>query len=235
MNTLLKTTAVAIALMLAGGAQAGVVTNSTDLISEAGHAQINDWLGKNVDLTRIFTKQAGDDSYDWHAAVDNKGSTITIMEIINGNDTRLIGGFNIYDWNATSAWLRSASTDNFLFNLTSGDIYRKNTSTNFQTYNLGQYGAAFGAGVDLIINNDLSSGYANIGNSYGDSSLTGTSTYQEKFTGTFNSWVVGKYETFTLSDAAGFGDKDLAAEDVSTPLAFASLGLIGLMGFRRKA
>jgi hypothetical protein len=244
MNTLLRLTAAAIGLVLAGGAQAGIITNDTDILSGAGHEQLSTWLGQDVDLTRIFAKGVdGTTGTQWHAAVDNKGATITVMEIFNGSERMIIGGFNEFAWVASNGYTYSPSTKNFLFNLSTGVEYQKNTSNTFQTYNHGDYGATFGAGFDLYVNGSLSDGYANIGVSYGDISRFSTTEYRNEFAGSYRSWTIGAYETFTLSGSTGnFGSGATALVDesgseivdASAPLALASLGLFGLMGFRRK-
>jgi hypothetical protein len=244
MNTLLKLTAAAIGLLLAGGAQAGIITNDTDILSGAGHEQLSTWLGQDVDLTRIFAKGVnGSDSYAWHSAVDNKGATITVMEIFNGSERTIIGGFNEFSWVSSGGYIKYPSTNNFLFNLTTGIEYQKNTGITAQTYNVGEYGATFGGGYDLHVKASLSGGWANIGHSYGDSSRYGTA-YQNEFAGSYSSWTIGAYETFTLSGSTGnFGSGATALVDesgleivnASAPLALASLGLFGLIGFRRSA
>jgi hypothetical protein len=245
MNSLLKLTAAAIGLVLAGGAQAGIITNDTDILSGAGHEQLSTWLGQDVDLTRIFAKGIdGVDGYAWHSAVDNKGATITVMEIFNGSERTIIGGYNQFSWLSSRLYTNSPSTNNFLFNLTTGIGYQKNTNNIAQTINAGAYGATFGSGYDLYINSALSGGYTKIGNSYGDRSRYNTSAYQNEFAGSFNNWTIGAYETFTLSGSTGnFGsgatalvdENGLEIVDASAPLALASLGLFGLMGFRRKS
>jgi hypothetical protein len=244
MNTLLKLTAAAIGLVLAGGAQAGIITNDTDILSGAGHEQLSTWLGQDVDLTRIFAKGVdGNDSYAWHAAVDNKGATFTVMEIFNGSERIIIGAFNENDWLSNMDYTTSTNQNNFLFNLTSGIKYQKNTINHYQTYNSASYGASFGNGHDLHVNGSLSGGYANLGYSYGDNSRYGAA-YQNEFVGSYSSWTIGAYETFTLSGSTGnFGSGATASVDesgseivnASAPLALASLAMFGLMGFRRKS
>jgi hypothetical protein len=244
MKTLLKLTAAAIGLVLAGSSQAGIITNDTEILSGAGHEQLSTWLGQDVDLTRIFAKGInGTTGTQWHKAVDNKGSTITVMEIFNGSQRTIIGGFNEFAWVTSNVYIFSPSTKSFLFNLSTGVEYRKNTSDKFQIYTRGDYGATFGAGHDLQVNGSLNDGYANIGVSYGDISRYSTTAYRNEFAGSYNSWTIGAYETFTLSSSTGnFGtgataavdESGLEIVDASAPLALASLGLFGLMAFRRK-
>jgi hypothetical protein len=245
MKTLLKLTAAAIGLVLAGSAQAGIITNDTDILSGAGHEQLSTWLGQDVDLTRIFAKGVdGTTGAQWHATVNNKGATFTVMEIFNGSERMIIGGFNENDWLSNTSWTQSSSTNNFLFNLTTGIEYQKNTDSATQTYNKGDYGATFGGGHDLHVNGSLSGGYTSLGYAYGDHNRAGTAEYQNEFAGSFSAWTIGSYETFTLSGSTGnFGSGATASVDesgsevvdASAPLALASLGMFGLMGFRRKS
>lgn len=238
-----------IASSFAFSAHAGIVTNDTDLLTGTGHAQLAEWLGEDVDLTRIFAKGVGDNSYDWHAAVDYQGRTFTVMEIFDNttNQRRVIGGYNDESWTSMNSWGSSANA--FLFNLSSGSLYEKNaryTNGALATYNYAKYGATFGGGHDLQVNAQLTAGYAYIGHTYGDMSRAGESSYQEEFTGGFNDWKIGAYETFTLSASTGrfgFGANALLTEsgeiyeapsDVPVPFALAGLSLLGLGFARRK-
>ena len=93
--TMLKKAILPLALMMvSGAASAGVVTNDTALLSGSDHAQLSEWLGSDFDLTRIFAKEDGDNSQDWHVAVDGQGATFTVMELFDNdtNERRVIGG-----------------------------------------------------------------------------------------------------------------------------------------------
>jgi hypothetical protein len=247
-----KKTALFVSLLLAANvATAGMVTNDTELLSAAGHEQISTWLGEDVDLTRIFEKGIdGTSGYDWHAAVDNQGRTFTIMEVFNGLDRRIIGGYNEYSWKSDNTIIRSFTTDNFLFNLTSNTQYQKNNSDNKSVFNYAPYNFSFGTG-DLFIYSDMSGGRADIGESYGDKSKANSSTrrndYAIDFAGSYDSWTIGKYETFTLSASTGdFGTGSVAeinelgktVSNVPVTFAMGSLAMFGL-GFgasrRRKS
>ena len=235
-----------IASSFALNANAGIVTNATDILTGTGHAQLSEWLGEDVDLTRIFAKGVdGDDSYAWHAAVDNQGATFTVMELFDKdtNERRVIGGYNSNNWLSKSRYLDSKTA--FLFNLTDGLVFEKNdrySNGSFATYNHQTHGSTFGAGNDLYVNTSLSGGYAQIGHTYGDTSQYAQSSYQEEFTGSYNNWTIGAYETFTLSDSTGsFGSGANAVltesglpNDVPVPFALAGLSLLGLGFARRK-
>lgn len=227
-----------LALILASGAaNAGVVTNDTDILTGDDHAQLSEWLGSDFDLTRIFAKGVdGDTALDWHDSVDNKGATFTVMEVFdNDTDERLvIGGYNATSWTSIVGWGNGSGS--FLFNLSSDLQYEQNArqhSGMSTTYNHGNLGVLFGTGHDLRVNGDLSTGYTNIGATYGDMSQLGSETYQEEFAGSYENWIIGAYETFTLSASTGdFGEG--ATANVPVSFLLGGLGLFGLMASRRK-
>jgi hypothetical protein len=235
-----------IASSFALNANAGVVTNDTDLLSGAGHEKLSEWLGQDVNLTRIFAKGVdGNTSYDWHNAVNGQGATFTVMELFdnNTNERRVIGGYNSASWLSNHGY--STSTTAFLFNLSDGLLFDKNgrySHGNNATYNISNYGATFGAGHDLYVNSNLTTGYTNIGHTYGDMTQIGNPSYREEFAGSYNNWTIGAYETFTLSDSTGnFGSGANAVltesglpNDVPVPFALAGLSLLGLGFARRK-
>ncbi len=237
--------ALSLSFGLASVAHAGIVTNETTLLSGAGHQQLSTWLGQDVNLTRIFAKGVdGNAATDWHSHVDGQGATFTIMELFNGQDRRVIGGYSQYDWQG-NGYINDVNDDNFLFNLTDGLLFQKNTNSTRQTYRANVYGTIFGGGHDLLVNSTLSGGYANIGDSYGDYGQYGQNTYREAFTGSYNSWTIGDYETFTLSSSTGdFGSgaaslideqgNAIGASDVSVPVGLGALALAGMFGLRRK-
>lgn len=233
-----------VASSFALNANAGIVTNATDTLTGAGHEQLSEWLGEDVNLTRIFAKGVdGNNSRDWHDAVDGQGRTFTVMEIFNGDGRMVIGGYNSNSWMSNNT--QSSSTTSFLFNLTNNGFYEKNNRYSnglYATYNHNYLGATFSAVGDLRTNESLSGGYANIGHTYGDTTQFGSDDYREEFTGSFDSWTIGSYETFTLSNSTGsFGSGANAVltesglpNDVPVPFALAGLSLLGLGFARRK-
>ncbi len=91
--------ALSMSLGLASAAHAGIVTNETTLLSGAGHQQLSTWLGEDMNLTRVFAKGIdGVTGAEWHNHVDGVGSTFTVMEIFNGQERRVIGGYNHFSW-----------------------------------------------------------------------------------------------------------------------------------------
>jgi hypothetical protein len=250
-----KTTLFASLILATNAATAGMVTNDTELLSAAGHEQLSTWLGEDVDLTRIFAKGIdGTSSFDWHDAVDNRGRTFTIMEVFNGTDRHIAGSYNLYSWQSSNSYTHTSNKASFLFNLSSETKYQKNSNNSHQAYNSAGYGVTFGRGHhiyeighDIYIGTNLTTGYTNIGHSYGSRSRYQTAGYRNEFMGSQKDWIIGKYETFTLSASTGdFGTGSVAeinelgntVSNVPVTFAMGSLAMLGL-GFgasrRRKS
>ncbi len=227
-----------LALMMASGAaSAGVVTNETALLSGSDHAQLSEWLGSDFDLTRIFAKEDGDTAQDWHAAVNNRGATFTVMEIIDNDtgDVRVIGGYNSVSWLPT--WAMGNSTESFLFNLSDDLLFEKNarfSGGSYAAYNYQNYGATFGAGHDLYVGENLTNGHANIGHTYGDVNQYRDESYLETFAGSFDNWTIGAYETYTLSASTGNFGTGAVVADVPVSFLLGGLGLLGIGAARRR-
>jgi hypothetical protein len=203
---MLKRTLIASALLLCTfGAQAQVIGNSA-LMTQAFEQQLESYIGAGyLDFTNIFSKDSSNaaynDSVDWHREVDNKGPTISLMEIINKADqsTVIIAGYNPFNWSSSAFYTYSSNTSSFLTNLTHNLLFQKNTNTTIIGYNHLQYGPNFGGG-DFSLSNNLTIGSSNIGYSYGDRAMYGNTDYQQLFPGTGGrlNWTVGRLETFTL-------------------------------------
>ncbi|TFW36013.1 PEP-CTERM sorting domain-containing protein [Massilia horti] len=159
-----------LACVLAGfSAQAYAQATGTgsSLLDDSGRRQLERWLGRGeFTFNNVFTLQPGDTSLDFHAAVDGKGETFTLLQVTNQlGDTYLVGGYNPQSWSSTDGWhvtdpdyLRTA----FLFNMTVPAVYRQVPSTYIlpsqgsrQTYNAADHGPTFGAGPDLFVNSAL--------------------------------------------------------------------------------
>ena len=239
MRKILKSLMPLALIVVSTASQAGVVTNDTDLLSGAGHEKLSEWLGQDVNLTRIFAKGVdGSTSRDWHNHVDGMGATFTVMEVFNNGERMVIGGYNPSHWATNNQY--GMLNGSFLFNLTSSTVYTPYSGSG--AYNRDVYGATFGGGHDLHINGNLNGGYTRLGYSYGDRSRLDDLDYYEEFVGSKNSFVVGSYETFTLSESTGgFGMGATASltesgepNSVPVPFALAGLSLLGLGFARRK-
>lgn len=213
--------------LLTGAANAGIITNDTDVLTGDGHTLLSEWLGYDFDLTRIFAKGIdGHDSYDWHASVDGKGATFTVMELFDKdtNERRVIGGYSDISWQSSGGHQKVEEA--FLFNLTDELIFEKNDRiATGGVYHGSNYGVLFGGGGDLIVNNDLTSGKSKVGYTYGTSL---EESYRNSLAGSYDNWKIGGYETFTLSEPTDRGE-DVFVANVYAAFLLGGLGLLALI------
>ena len=139
------------------------------LLSVADQGQLTSWLGEGpLALDLLFEKTPGKTAADFHAAADGKGRTFTVMQAY-GADGRawLVGGYNPQSWTSLGGFnLTPNEADRvaFLFNLTSGVRFQQlpvlagDDFGSMQTVNDAAMGPAFGAGFDLAVASDLTSG-----------------------------------------------------------------------------
>jgi len=196
--------ALALVLVGAGTARAGTIVGGSDLLDSTSLAQLESWLGEGqLTLTNIYTKSAGDDSSDFHGAVDGKGRTFVVLEadVYSGSGAdAIIGGYNPQSWHSgPTYWNYTPSLADrtaFLFNLGTTTKLAQGMTTyvgHFQTYNHPDWGPTFGGGYDLSVEDDLGSGYAG----FHDYVVSGT---QNVFGSSFyTDYYVGKLEVFSIS------------------------------------
>jgi len=228
---MLKLAFAGLVLSVSGLANAGLINGGSDIIDHDDLIQLGDWLGNgDIDLTNIFTKTGIKNSTDWHNAVNGKGATFTLIEATYGNNTFIFGGYNDYSWNNSSTY-NSVNYDvdnSFLFSLTN-DVKLEHSRYTYSTYGGTNYGATFGGGHDLHVNSSLTSGYSNLGHTYGDTSAYGQNSNRIILAGNFSNWQIQKYETFTINQATPHSD----VPEPST-LAIFALGIMGLAARRFK-
>lgn len=141
-----------------------------ELLTPADQAQLAAWLGEGpLALTTVFSKTPGATAADFHAAADGKGRTFSVMEARNdAGQSWLVGGYNPQSWSSKGGFNltpdESARTA-FVFNLSASTKYGQLPDQSegedfgaFQTLNDAAYGPVFGAGFDLGVPHNLSSG-----------------------------------------------------------------------------
>lgn len=142
---------------------------ATPLLTAADVAQLSTWLGGPVTLLRLYQKGEGQTAADFHAAVDGKGRTLTVMEATTElGQTFKVGGYNPQSWDSRGGFhitTEDALRTGFLFNLSARQIHRQTPRTyaldtvgSFQTWNDPKAGPVFGAGHDLYVGWDLTTG-----------------------------------------------------------------------------
>lgn len=238
---LLSAIPVAVSLLLAPALMA------TPLLTAAYEAQLEAWLGQgDLDFTNIYTKQADDDSFDFHAAADWKGATFTLMSLSGAVPdgqlplpSQIIGGYNPQSWNSTDGpHISSADAERtaFLYNLSAEGgpiIQRQNLndegethSGRVQTHNNPLHGPVFGGGPDLYVDFDLSYGWS-YNYSYGGSS-NGDGIGPRYPYGTYSAFNVGALEVWTFAPTAS------TVPDTSGILGLLGVSLLALVASRRR-
>jgi hypothetical protein len=146
------------------------------LLTPALQSQMLQWLGQGTaQLSNVFTKKTGDTAAAFHAAVDGKGATFSLMQVRDAaGNVSVIGGYNPQSWESSGAvhtTVPLAERTAFIFNATTGFMYRQMPKSPddgvpdygaHQTDNCAVCGPSFGAGADLLVGQDLTTG----GNSY---------------------------------------------------------------------
>ncbi|HEY8995448.1 MAG TPA: PEP_CTERM-anchored TLD domain-containing protein [Lacunisphaera sp.] len=225
------------------------VAQATPLLTSAYETQLEAWLGQgDLVFTNVFTKQAGDDAYDFHAAADGKGATFTLMSISGPGwwgtfdlPNQIIGGYNPQSWSSVGNWNLSPSDGErtaFLYNLTSGIIQKQNLTGQgfidsglYQTYGVGFYGPTFGGGHDLYTSDSLNNGYAYNwsfgGTSSGDEIISGGPNYS-----TYSLFNIGALEVWTFAPAQTQGGGNTVPDTTAT-LGLLGAALLGMATLRR--
>ena len=186
-------------ILLSTTSWAATIIGGSTLLNTTDANLLESWLGEGpIALTNIFTKQSGDDSVDFHTAVDGQGATFTIIQLDNGNT---IGGYNPISWQSASYYNGSGDLSAFLFNLTSQLKLDQSQNIPYQTYNRSNYGPTFGGGHDLYVDSALAGGYANIGHTYAAPPGTsyGSSDARNTFAGSYRDWTITGLEVFSIA------------------------------------
>lgn len=223
--------------LTAGCAQAAVINGGSALLNQDNVEQLGSWLGQGVDLTNIYTKQSGNTSFDFHAAVDGKGATFVVMQVRDRNTgvAGLVGGYNPQSWSSVNGYNYSSDVDSrnaFLFNLSTESVFAQKTDNIgyywydqglYQTYNNSYSGPTFGGGHDLYVGHDLTYAYSNLwsyASSNGANNILGANAY-------YHDWQVAGLEVFTFAPERN---------DVPEPasLALFAIALGGLAAASRK-
>lgn len=197
-----------VVLVLATLAAPGGAQNAAPLLDPSLKGQFERWLGAGpLHLENIYTRQAGDDSRDFHAAADGRGSNVTFLRVANdAGDDWVVGGYNPRSWSSNGGWNvseRDWQRSAFLFNYTDPAVYRQvpldyvlPSQGARQTYNWFDHGPTFGAGPDLFVDDRLTTAIS-WQLSYGDPAFEGRSIIDGTFGGQFRR--VEALETYTIS------------------------------------
>lgn len=168
----------------------------TPLLDQALYGQLERWLGAGpLYLDPLYIRQEGDDSLDFHAAVDGRGSNFTIMSVSDSaGDSWIVGGYNPQSWFSNDGWHvteRDWQRTGFIFNFTDPAVYRQVPTSHIlpsqgsrQTFNRSDHGPIFGAGPDLYVDQRLNTSIS-WQLTYGDPDFEGRSIIDGTYGGQF--------------------------------------------------
>ena len=188
----LATTLAAILTTLASPAAA----QDAPLLDQALYGQLERWLGAGpLYLDPLYIRQEGDDSLDFHAAVDGRGSNFTIMSVSDSaGESWIVGGYNPQSWFSNDGWHvteRDWQRTGFIFNFTDPAVYRQVPTSHIlpsqgsrQTFNQFDHGPIFGAGPDLYVDHRLNTSIS-WQLTYGDPDFEGRSIIDGTYGGQF--------------------------------------------------
>lgn len=251
--------AITVGALISPAAQASSIIGGSTLLNSASLSQLEGYLGEGqLDVTNIFTKQAGSTASDFHAAADGQGRTFSLLHVSgteqasDGSITqfsKVIGGYNPQSWASISGYnLVSDPTQRtaFLFNLSDSTLFKENTILDpnsfdagaFQTYNVASNGPIFGGGFDLYTDSTLTFGYTSSYSYSNNLPFTGLNplllglagnSINSNFGG--NGFNIDDLEVFTIANSPEVSSVPLPA---ALPLMSSALGLFGLGAARRK-
>jgi len=164
---------------------AATIVGNAELLNQTDADQIETWLGSGpVQFTMIYQKAAGDTSYTFHNAVDNKGPTVTLLQAQPHLPTPIIiGGYNPLSWTSVVSTYNLSQNDRnaFVFNLSANPktklSQRADVPGIYQTYNSANSGPTFGGGHDIYVPFNLSAGIP------GDRGYSNLWSYADTFIG----------------------------------------------------
>lgn len=196
---------------------ASTISGGSDLLDSTSTQQLSTWLGQgDIQLTNIFDKAPGQTSLDFHAAVDGKGATFSVMEVTGYSGVPfekpvLVGGYNPQSWHSGNGYnyteLDSDRTG-FIFNLNLGLLFRQQLGSFAgglcQTFNAASFGPTFGCGHDLHVNESLNFGYSYL-YSYGDGTQVqrDIARYPNSYAGNVQGLQYGQIEVFSIAHVSG--------------------------------
>ncbi len=185
--------------------------SGSKIVTPVYAAMINGWVGNPFKTWKLCYRRSDDGaaSSTFHSKCNNKGDTVTVATLDNG---QIIGGYAGCSWYSNANY-RYQCGGSFVFNLIKGHKFNKRTYENgdsnsfsysYWTYDNNSYGPTWGGGHDLYIASDMTTGYCNLGHDYtcrfgsaGGYSGYGDAACQNDFCGSYNSWKITELEVWS--------------------------------------
>ncbi len=140
-----------------------------NLLTTVQMRQINTWTGTPGQNWLLCYRRSthGANSSTFHSRCDNKGPTVTVVQLNKGqSNARLIGGYASHSWNTNNSYF--GNNTSFLFSLTNSYKHAHYRYTSYM-YGNNAYGPTWGGGHDLYLGrySTLGTGtYCNLGHNY---------------------------------------------------------------------
>lgn len=231
----MKTTVAAgVAAVILTTLAAPAVAQTAPLLDTALYGQLERWLGAGpLYLDHLYTRQAGDDSLDFHAAVDGRGSNFTLLNVSDSAGASwTVGGYNPQSWFSNDGWHvteRDWQRTGFLFNFTDPAVYRQVPTSYIlpsqgsrQTFNRFDHGPTFGSGPDLFVDDRLNTSIS-WQLTYGDPAFEGRSIIDGTYGGQF--MRINALEIYSVSPVP---------EPQAYAMLIGGLGVVGWAAWRRR-
>ncbi|KAJ5079849.1 ankyrin repeat ph and sec7 domain containing protein secg-related [Anaeramoeba ignava] len=189
------------------------------IIQEKEHFnKLQEWINDNEFFSKMKLKfSAKKDGFDckrWHSICDNKGKTLVIIKT---KDNFIFGGFTQAGFtNDKFKWHHRyrkydfgyiPDPNSFIFSLRNDKRDRKPVRflikqgrNQFSIFYSSDGGPGFGAGIDLLLDEQLKSGKSNFGHTYNlpKGIEYGTTEAKSYLSGSFDKWIVDEVETFFI-------------------------------------
>ncbi|MCO4761805.1 MAG: TLD domain-containing protein [Myxococcales bacterium] len=156
--------------------------------------KINNWYGKSTQQWVLCYRRSvhGASSSTFHSRCNNKGPTMTI---IKNNLGYIYGGYAPVSWKSKGSYV--ATTQSFLFSVTSNNKYAYYKSSGNAMYDRSNYGPTWGGNHDLYVNGNMTTGYANPGYSHKCPMCSSSCTAcQKSVAGHYSSWQITELEVW---------------------------------------
>ncbi|EOD05091.1 hypothetical protein EMIHUDRAFT_220165 [Emiliania huxleyi CCMP1516] len=123
----------------------------------------------------------GASSYTFHSRCDNKGATLTLIQLSNGYK---LAAYTSIPWTSRSGYGTGTS---YIASITRNSCHQ-NRYSQYQIYDHNMYGPTFGGGHDIYINSNMNGGYCNYHSYYGAGSI---------ICGSYSSWSITALEVYS--------------------------------------